>query len=224
MQNIANTPARFKGVVFDLDGTLVDSAPDLCAAANRMLAGLGAPALSLDQVISFIGNGVPKLVERCLAARALPAACQTEALGAFSRFYAADLATLTRPYSGVTDMLEKLQGARIKMAVCTNKPESAARRLCSIMGLSQFMAAIVGGDTLSVRKPEAAPLLHVIQMLELTTQDVLYVGDSETDYLTARAANVRFAFFSGGYQKAVIDDFAPDWRLNRINDVIGLLR
>ena len=207
----AATGSHFDAVVFDLDGTLVHSAPDLCAAANRMLRDLGHPPLDLDTVVGFIGQGVEALVRRCLRhvghnPRDLP-----RAMSLFHAHYAQDLTTLTRPYAGVRPMLERLSAAGLALGLCTNKPEKPARALCRELDLERFFSIILGGDTLPVRKPDPAPLRHVIAELRSTLPRTLYVGDSETDYLTARRAGVAFAFFEGGYQIADIAGFRPDF-------------
>ncbi len=190
-------------VVFDLDGTLVHSAPDLHAAANRMLRSFERPQLSLKIIISFIGNGVPKLVERCLLAtgdaRSLP-----EAIDLFHDLYSANLSTLTRPYPGVIDTLEALQAAGRRMGICTNKPEQAARQLCDDLDLSKYFTTILGGNSLAVRKPNPAPLHEAMARLGAGPDNCLYVGDSVIDFRTAEAARLPFAFFEGGYQPVPI--------------------
>lgn len=208
----------FRTIVFDLDGTLVHSAPDLHAAANRMLADLGAPPLEMETLISFIGRGVAVLVKRCLAHAGLDADPQ-DALDIFTAHYMRDLTTLTRPYPGVIDMLQTLRSRDIPLGLCTNKPEGPARDLCQALDLTQFFDVVVGGDTLAVRKPDPDPLWHCITALGGKLPDTLYVGDSETDYLTARRAGVPFAYFEGGYQRGDIAGFRPDLRLDRIGDL-----
>ncbi|KMK66720.1 phosphoglycolate phosphatase [Puniceibacterium sp. IMCC21224] len=205
-------------VVFDLDGTLVHSAPDLQAAANRMLADLGAAPLDMETVISFIGRGVAVLVRRCLTHVGLDTDPDA-ALAIFEAHYARDLTTLTRPYPGAEVMLATLRDRGLTLGLCTNKPEGPARALCDALNLTQYFDVIVGGDTLTVRKPDPDPLWHVITALGGKLPETLYVGDSETDYLTARRAGVLFAFFEGGYQPGEIAGFKPNFRLARIEDL-----
>ena len=190
-----------KAVIFDLDGTLVHSAPDLHAAANVMLRALGRNDVSLDQVMSFIGNGVPKLVERCLDATGGPAG---KALDLFTKAYAADLTTLTKPYPGVRAALAQID---LPMAICTNKPEAAARELCQDMDLG--FEVVIGGDSLDVRKPAKEPLLAACAAFGVEPDACLYVGDSSVDFQTAQAAELPFAFFSGGYQFSPIEGLDP---------------
>ena len=212
-------------VVFDLDGTLIDSAPDIHAAANRMLADMGQPDLPLETIIGFIGNGVKVLVERCLAHLDLARsdADVAEALGDFMAYYNADLTTLTRPFPGAEDLLSDLGRRGIKMGVCTNKPEQPARLILSRMGLADHFAAVIGGDSLGQRKPEPAPLLATIAELGGAPERTLYVGDSETDYRTALNAGVPFAYFEGGYQRRPIEGFAPGFRVSALSEVGRLI-
>lgn len=195
--------ARPPVIVFDLDGTLIDSAPDLHAAAVAMLRRLGRPEVTLAQVTAFIGNGVPKLVERCLHAtggRPEPQAVSS-AVALFRAFYDEAPALRTQPYPGVPDLLARLARRGARMGVCTNKPQGPAEAILRQLGLHQHIGAVVGGDALPVIKPDPAPLLLCFERLG-NGGERLYVGDSETDAATARAAGVPFALFSGGYRKS----------------------
>ncbi len=210
-------------VVFDLDGTLVHSAPDLQVAANRTLADLGHGPLGLETVIGFIGHGVEALVRRCLREVGHDPQDLPRALAQFHAHYARDLTTLTRPYAGAVSLLEQLQAAGLGLGLCTNKPEKPARDLCQALDLERFFSVIAGGDTLAVRKPDPAPLRHVIQTLGGRVPDTIYVGDSETDYLTARRGGVRFAYFEGGYQRTTISGFKPDMRVAGLKELAKLI-
>lgn len=195
-----------KNVIFDLDGTLIDSAPDLHAAANKMLSAMGFAPLSLETIVSFIGNGVPKLVERCLAVYNQPTS--PEAVATYLRFYDADPFTLTRPYAGVEDCLAALKAKGCKMAVCTNKPETPARVILDGLGLTPYFDFIAGGDTYPTMKPDPAPLHGCAAALG---GEAIYVGDSETDEKTATSAGMTFALFDGGYRKTATSDMAHDF-------------
>ena len=199
--------SRWQPIVFDLDGTLVDSAPDLHAAANRMLAELGRPPLSLRQVTSFVGNGVPKLVERCLEATGGADGQLAGAVARFRRHYDAAPAELTRPYPNVLATARALRQSGCRLGVCTNKPEAPARKLLALLGMDALFDAVVGGDTLSVQKPDPAPLRQAIGALGGAPGSALYVGDSEIDAATAANAGVAFALFTRGYRKTPIDCF-----------------
>jgi phosphoglycolate phosphatase len=192
-----------RAVIFDLDGTLVDSAPDLHAAALALLEERGAPPVTLAQVHGFVGNGIPKLVERCLEAAGMPAKGQVldGAVARFKEHYGAAPADLTRPYDGVEAMLGALSARGLLLGVCTNKPEALTRQVLEGVALDRHLRAAVGGDTLKVMKPDPAPLHHCAGLLGVGIDEALYVGDSETDADTAAAAGMDFALYSGGYRK-----------------------
>lgn len=212
----ANLPV----IVFDLDGTLIDSAPDLHAAAVVMLRRLGRPAITLQQVTSFIGNGVPKLVERCLRAAGCepdPAA-QAAALAIFREFYDAAPAMLTKPYPGVPTVLRCLARNGVRMGVCTNKPQRPAEAILDRFGLRPHVLAVVGGDALPVIKPDPAPLLLCFDRLGGGAAR-LYVGDSETDAATAKAAGVPFALFTGGYRKSPAEAMGATLVFDRFDEL-----
>jgi phosphoglycolate phosphatase len=198
-----------RAIIFDLDGTLVDSAPDLHAAAVAMLAGQGLAPVTLSQIHGFVGNGIPKLVERCLAASGAPATGKALA-GAVARFkehYGAAPADLTRPYDGVEAMLGALSARGLLLGVCTNKPEALTRQVLAGVALDRHLRVAVGGDTLKVMKPDPEPLRHAAGLLGTGIEETLYVGDSETDAETAASAGMGFALYSGGYRKWPLDAF-----------------
>lgn len=212
-------------IVFDLDGTLVDSADDLRAAANRMLAETSLAPLDRETIIRFVGQGVETLVRRVLDHSGVDASgTEFEAhLGNFRRSYDANLTTHSRPYPGAVALLADCAARGFRLGVCTNKPEAPARRICDRLGLSACLGAVVGGDTLPARKPDARPLLHAVALLGGDPGSTLFVGDSETDYLTARAAGIRYVHFEGGYQRTPIRDFAPDFRIASLEEMRGIL-
>jgi phosphoglycolate phosphatase len=198
-----------RAIIFDLDGTLVDSAPDLHAAALAMLDERGTPPVTLTQVHSFIGNGIPKLVERCLEATGKPAKGKAlaKAVEQFKAHYGAAPAELTRPYDGVEAMLGALTARSLLLGVCTNKPEALTRQVLAGVALDRHLREAVGGDTLKVMKPDPEPLRHCAGLLGVGIDEALYVGDSETDADTAAAAGMEFALYSGGYRKRPLDLF-----------------
>lgn len=198
---MSQSPLR--AVVFDLDGTLVDSAPDLHAAANALLEEMGLQPLMLAEVRGFVGNGIAKLVERCLAAREKPlqARALTDAVTRFKEFYGAAPAALTRPFDGVEAMLGGLTARGLLLGVCTNKPEGLSRQVLEGVALDRHLRAVVGGDTTKAMKPDPEPLRHCLGLLGAGLDEAIYVGDSETDADTAAAAGLGFALYSGGYRK-----------------------
>ncbi len=205
-----------KAIIFDLDGTLIHSAPDLHSAANATLSALGREALDLPTIISFIGNGVEKLVERSLdATGGYDAALRGTALDMFLNSYNQDMTTLTRPYPGAMAALAAFQGAGVPLGICTNKPTGPAREICDRLDLTPFFQVIAGAEDGLAKKPDPAPLLGCINDLGAKPSETLYVGDSTIDYFTARNADVPFRLFTNGYLNAPLPDL-PD--ANRFAD------
>tara|TARA_B100001173_G_C15828649_1_gene479415 strand:+ start:115 stop:777 length:663 start_codon:yes stop_codon:yes gene_type:complete len=194
-----------KAVVFDLDGTLIDSAPDICAAVNKMLACEGIAPIELSTVTSFIGNGMPKLVERVIHYVDLPLERHQDLTVATLGFYNQSPSDLTQIYAGVMACLDLLRSKGYSLGICTNKPFSLTQSVTQELEISRYFDVLVGADTLSVKKPDPAPLHYCIK--ELGFEEALYVGDSEIDYQTAQNALVPFALFSGGYRKESLSFF-----------------
>lgn len=195
-------------IVFDLDGTLVDSAPDIHAAVARMLADEGRTALDLATITAFIGNGLPKLVERVISRVGMDMTEHPRLTKATLDHYNAASSDLTQPYPGVIEALVALQGAGYAMGVCTNKPAAPARAILRDLGLDAFFSSVIGGDSLTVTKPDPAPLHACIAALG--GGQTIYVGDSEVDAATAAAAAVPFALFTEGYRKSPIAELPHD--------------
>lgn len=213
---------RVKAIIFDLDGTLIDSAPDIHAAVNKTLAETGDGALPLEDVRGFIGNGVHVLIERVIAARGLPADRHGELLEKFLGHYEADPATLTTLYPGVEDALEQFKDEGWAMGVCTNKPEGPSRDILKSFGIDHYFGSIVGGDTLEVNKPDPAMALAVKD--QLGADAAVYVGDSEIDAECAWKAKMRFALFTEGYHKADdVDDIPQDARFSDFDVLVAIV-
>lgn len=189
-------------VMFDLDGTLIDSVPDLAEAVDRMLAELGRPSAGMEKVRDWVGNGARVLVRRALADdidHAGVSETQTEeALARFLDIYA-DCHNLTALYPGVHELLEALSTAAVELAVVTNKPERFVAPLLEQVGLGGYFRWIIGGDTLPQQKPDPAALLQVMRLADVTAAQSLFVGDSRNDVLAARAAGVPCVAVSYGY-------------------------
>lgn len=198
-------PDKDVGVIFDLDGTLIDSAPDIHRVANIVLAERDLPELSFTTVRDFIGNGVGVLVARILLSLNRPSdGMEHRAMvGRFIELYE-DAVTLTTLYPGVTDMLDELARQGCPMAICTNKPEAPARSVLGHFGLSAHFTVVVGGDSLAERKPHPAPLLAALSALGV--ERAVFVGDSEVDAETAVAAGLPLALYSGGYRKTPVTE------------------
>lgn len=193
-------------IIFDLDGTLIDSAPDIHAAVARTLDDEGIAPLALDTVRSFIGNGVPVLIDRVMGNLGEPANPERRAdlIARFMRYYEAASADLTIVYPGVRAALAALAAAEHPIGLCTNKPEAAARGILEAFGLDSYFQVVIGGDSLPERKPHPAPLLAARHALQRPT--ALYVGDSEVDAQTATAAEIPLILFTEGYRKSPVAD------------------
>ncbi|MCA0846036.1 phosphoglycolate phosphatase [Salipiger thiooxidans] len=194
-----------KAVVFDLDGTLIDSAPDLHLAANLVLRDEGLPEISFEQTRSFIGKGAGVLIGRVMEAVGLgdDPAEHARLLAKFMAHYEGEPAN-TLVYPGVMDALARLETLGCAMGLCTNKPGEPTRIALEHFGLARFFAATATADTLPQRKPDPAPLHHVVRALG--ADSALYVGDSEVDAETAQRAGLPFALYTEGYLKTPLSE------------------
>ncbi len=189
-------------VMFDLDGTLIDSVPDLAVAVDQMLAQLQRPAAGIEQVRTWVGNGVRVLVRRALAGGmdhdAVSEADTEQALAIFMELYA-DSHNLSALYPGVRETLKWLKSQGIEMALITNKPERFVGPLLDEMKIGRFFRWIIGGDTLPQQKPDPTALYFVMQMAEVSPGEAIFVGDSRSDVLAAKSAGVACVAMSYGY-------------------------
>ncbi len=189
-------------VLIDLDGTLVDSVPDLAAAANRMLATLGRPPAHQDDVRNWVGNGAVRLVKRALvgALDGEPEVTEFErAMPLFLEYYAEENCRHSQPYPTVRATLERLAATGLNLACVTNKPADFTRPMLEQLGLAGFFGLVVAGDTARAVKPDPAPLLHALDFFNLPAGDALMVGDSINDIQAARAAGMPVICVSYGY-------------------------
>jgi len=209
-------------VIFDLDGTLIDSAPDIHAAANRVLRAEGLQEQTFAQVRSFIGRGVPHLIRQLLSAAGHGGddARHARMTESFVAGYE-EAVGLTLPYPGVAEALDSLRTAGHPLGICTNKPEAATRAVLTHLGLLEPFTVIVGGDSLAVRKPDPAPLHLAVS--RLGQPKAIFVGDSEVDAETAQAAGLPFLLFTEGYRKAPVEDLQQTGRFSHHAALPGLI-
>ena len=194
-------------VVFDLDGTLIDSAPDIHASVNAVLRLNGARLLTLDQVRGFVGGGVDLLWRRVIAATGLPIEAQRDLVASFMTRYH-DATALTRLYPNVTEALGVLADRGHPLGICTNKPLGPTRAVLDHFGISQIFATVIGGDSLPQRKPDPAPLRAAFAALgsDPDAPQGIFVGDSEFDVETASNTGVPMLLLLRGYRKTPVDD------------------
>ena len=208
-----------KALIFDLDGTLVDSAPDLNAVANRLLAERGLEPIDLATLTGFIGHGIPQTVKWIFQHLDVAMSDEqlAEAADRFIEIYSANPAELSIVYPGAFAALGELSEKGHKLAICTNKAETVAIKVVKQLGLDKYMDALVGGGRTAQKKPHPAPLFACADYMKVATDQIIYIGDSETDAATAMAANIPFVLYTEGYRKqppealkhdALFDDFA----------------
>jgi phosphoglycolate phosphatase len=210
-----------KAILFDLDGTLLDTIADLTEAANLMLAELGRPALNQTHVLNFVGRGVNDLIHRCLAESGEPSDDEMNtARTVFRHHYTHVNGLTTQPYPGVSDLLAALAARRLKMAVVTNKSTVFTLPLLQQFDLAKYFGAVVCGDTLPTRKPDPAMLLHACDQLGVRPEESLMVGDSINDALAARAAGMPVLLVKYGYSEGMpVENIECDGLLERMDQV-----
>ena len=213
-------------VVFDLDGTLVDTAPDLINAANHVLAAIDLPAVPEAVLRPFISIGSRRMIEEGLAfhGRSLEAPRIDAMWKTFLAYYAENIAVDSRPYPAVEDVLEDLQRQDISIAVCTNKLESLSRRLLSALDMSHRFAAICGRDTFPVYKPHPDHLLGAIAAAGGDPRHAIMVGDSDTDVSTAKAAGIPIIGVGFGYTEIPMHRLEPDELIEHYRDFPAALQ
>lgn len=188
-----------KAVLLDLDGTLLDTAPDIAAAANAMLAEHGLAPLPASTVREFIGSGIPALVERCLRARnALP---HPDALASFREHYERLNGIAARPFPGVLEALDRMRAAGLRLACVTNKAAAFTLPLLQRTGIAKLLDATVTPDQAGRRKPDPEPFLHACRTLGAAPSESVVIGDSANDAEAARAAGCRVLLVSYGYSE-----------------------
>ena len=209
-------PVKFpKAVLFDLDGTLLDSAPDMVAAIDAMRAARGRPPMPLEQLRPHVSKG-----GRAMVAAAFPDVDPAERDGWLREFldlYEGVLGTYCKLFEGVDAMLAALENAGCTWGIVTNKPEYLARQLMPVLGWEQRCAVLIGGDTLSERKPHPLPLLAAAERIGVASEACVYVGDDERDIIAARAAGMPSVVALWGYR--LDEDNPVAWQGDTMIDV-----
>lgn len=210
-------------LVFDLDGTLVDTALDLGAALNEMLRERGRRSLSPSEVKRMIGDGVPALVGRALAATGADRAEVTTALARFLDIYEASPVQLSQPYPGVPETLAVLRRSGYRLAICTNKPQRATIAVMQDLDLLALFDGIAGGDRFPMKKPHPDHLLRLIAELGAVPKKSAMVGDNENDAAAAQSAAVPFVLMRYGYARVDPAALVADARLDRFSQLPAAL-
>ena len=216
-------PLSVRAVLFDLDGTLVDSAPDLALAANKMLSALGYPQVNCTQVKGWVGDGVRSLVLRALTAIVgdVPAESLIEqGYVLFQRYYAESVYQDSTLYPGVHETLQTLKSSGLALACVTNKPSRFTKPVLEKSGLTGFFGAVVSGDDLSLKKPDPAPLEFAAEQLGVPLTACVLVGDSINDISAAGAAGIPVLWATYGY--ASQDDIEQDATYGAIDTIFQL--
>ena len=224
MTNVMTTMPR-PAVIFDLDGTLVDTAPDLWAATNHVLTAHGRRAVTLDEVYEMVGQGAKKLIERGFERTGDPVRADLVDI-MFRQFidhYTANITATSKPNPGVLGLLDELKARGVGMAVCTNKLERLSVKLINGLGMDHYFSAIIGPDTTGVAKPDPKPLFAAIDHAGSAHTHAVMIGDSATDIRTAQAAQVPVIAVSFGYTDTHVSAFDPDHVVDHFDEILPLL-
>ena len=220
---VAKFPLAVKMVMIDLDGTLIHTAPDLAACVNRMLTEIGRGDCPVDTIMTWIGNGVPRLVKRALTGEMWAEPEQALFMKAqviFQKHYLAHVSDLSRPYPGVVAGLDRLKARGFRLVCITNKAEAFTLPLLRNLDLSKYFELVLSGDSLPKQKPDPMPLLHACKHFDITPEHGVLIGDSSNDVDAARAAGMPVICVPYGYNHGHnIRDARPDAVLDTLADV-----
>jgi phosphoglycolate phosphatase len=221
---------EFELVIFDLDGTLIDTRQDIANAANEMLAHYGLQKKSVDELTGYVGDGIEKFVERCVATQKVATQKVAgsrvdldEAADLFKGFYAERLMEFSRPYPGIVDLLQRMNGVR--KAILTNKAYGMSKSIADGLGISGFFELLVGGDSLPRKKPFPDGILYILEKTGVARKHSLMVGDGPNDIVTAREAGVSSVYVSWGFSdERNLDGLKPTLRVDRPEELLAILR
>lgn len=218
---------NIKAVIIDLDGTLLDTAADLAAAANAVRVEFGLAELPAQRIVEFVGRGADVLIHRTLTDSTDGQVGQEKfalARAAFDVHYQRENGRWAKPFAGVMSGLNAIKAIGLPMVCVTNKPQQFAEPLLAQHGMTEFFALTLGGDALPKKKPDPLPLTHAAQYLSVSTQQCLMVGDSGNDAVAARAANMPVFILPYGYNEGQpVQSLNCDGIVSSIEEIAGLL-
>lgn len=206
-------------LLFDLDGTLIDSLPDIAAAANHVRTSLGRERLPLDVIARFVGNGMRWLLERCFEGESIDLDRAGET---FVSYYAEHPAVHTVLYDGVLDLLDALKPQRL--AILSNKPEPLCHRVLEALGIADRFVRVAGGETYPTRKPHKEPVLALLSEVDARPEDSIMIGDGHQDVRAGKAAGLRTVAVTWGFHpRATLEKEEPDWIVDDVRALGDLL-
>jgi phosphoglycolate phosphatase len=208
-------------IAFDLDGTLINSVPDVRAAINRLLVSEGRSEISLEQTLSLVGQGARVMMEQAmmLGGEAPMPDALDRMVETYIGFYQCHPADLTTIYPGVVEVLESLAARGIPMAICSNKPFVMTKLVLKTLGLDQYFDAVTGGDNVPHRKPDGRHITHTLDLMGKRYARAVMVGDSEIDVAAGKDAGVPVIAVTYGYTHVAVADLGADVLIDRFNDL-----
>lgn len=221
-----NNNNTLKAILFDLDGTLIDSAPDLHTAANKLLGEHNRRTLSLAELTDMIGDGISKLIERAFLAtgETTPEGALEDLTKRYLQLYEPHCADLTVAYEGTIDCLKKLKDQGYPMAVCTNKPYEATLEILGPLGLAGFFDVVIGGDTLpGIKKPDPRHLLAALDKLGVAPHEAVMIGDNANDVNAAKGAGIPVIVCCFGYTKGDAENLGGDLIIDHFDDLAAAI-
>ena len=207
-------------ILFDLDGTLIDSAPDLVGTLNIILMRHGRSTLTISAVKKLVGNGARALLERGFKETGAPAENLDALTVEFIETYVPNCAVLSRPFSGVIETLDTFANSGYRMAVCTNKPQAPSETILIELGVMQYFEVVVGGDFFPMRKPDPQHLLGALQLMDAPENPAIMVGDSYNDVASARNAGMPVIVVTYGYTTTPAHELGGDILVDHFSDIV----
>ncbi len=207
-----------RAVVFDLDGTLIDSIGDIADALNATMATRGLPALPEPRIKQMVGAGVPELVRRGLSAHGVADGDMASCIAEMMQRYTARPAARTRLFDGGQELLDRLEARGVKLAICTNKPQAITELILQQLGVATRFGAIIGESPARPRKPDPAMLHAVLDALGVAAFDAVMIGDSASDVGTARAMGVPVVIVRSGYGREAPDELGADILIDTLHE------